>query len=165
MKKIVLFIFTIAVIFNCKSQTIAPQSLNSGGKGLQVNNVLLDFTIGELVVISQTDNEGNTINGGFTAGASLSTLTLIETNAEIIQVSVFPNPTSSLLTVQIQNSQIDQFQLSLIDGNGKEVFCGKYNKIAQYINMNLEDFPSGNYFLNLKDTSSEILGTYKIIKQ
>ncbi len=89
MEKIILFGISLLVTVHLNGQSIAPQTVNSAGKHSVVNNIGIGFTIGELVVISQSDSQGNTINGGFTSGASLSTVSLNEPDSKIIGLTFF----------------------------------------------------------------------------
>ena len=52
------------------AQSIPLQSVNSGGTKMSQVNGSLSFTIGELVVLKHTESQGNTLGGGFTAGAT-----------------------------------------------------------------------------------------------
>jgi hypothetical protein len=149
---------------NLFSQSISAQSINSGATSMSQANGSLSFTVGELVILTQVDSEGNSLGSGFTSGATITTATIIEPSANILNVLVFPNPTSSLLNVQINHATIDQLILEIVDLQGKEVFSGKYSALTNTIGINTAQFETGTYFLNLKDTRDEILGTYKVIK-
>jgi hypothetical protein len=146
------------------AQSIAPQSVNSGGTTMSQSNGSLSFTVGELTVQSQTDNQGNTLGSGFTAGASLTTMSVQETNAAVLDVKVYPNPTTELVNIQINHSKIDQVVVTVTDLEGKEVYNGKYAGIANVIGINTSSYATGSYLLTLKNTSNQVLGTYKIIK-
>ena len=146
------------------AQSIAPQSVNSGGTKMTQANGSLSFTVGELVVLSQTDSEGNTLGGGFTAGATLTTASIIETDATVLDVSVFPNPTSDLVNIRINHSTIDQLIVSITDLQGKEVYNGKYAGVSNVIGINTASYATGTYMLTLKDKNNQVFGTYKIIK-
>jgi hypothetical protein len=146
------------------AQSIAPQSVNSGGTKMTQANGSLSFTVGELVVLSQTDSDGNTLGGGFTAGATLTTASIQETDAAILDVKVYPNPTSELINIQINHSTIDQVVVSITDLQGKEVYNGKYAGISNIIGINTASYATGTYVLSLKNLNNQVLGTYKIIK-
>jgi hypothetical protein len=146
------------------AQSIAPQSVNSsGGKLIQANGSL-SFTVGELVVLSQTDSKGNTLSGGFTAGAALTTVSIQETDVEVLDVKVFPNPTSDLVNIRINHSTLDHVFVSITDLQGKEVYNGKYAGISNTIGINTAAFASGTYVLSLKNNNNQVQGSYKIIK-
>jgi hypothetical protein len=161
-----LSILGLALFFvnNSFTQSIAPQSVNSAGTKMTQANGSLSFTVGELVVLSQTDSDGNTLGGGFTAGATLTTLSIQETDAAVLDVSVFPNPTSDLVNIRINHSSIEQVVVSITDLQGKEVYNGKYAGISNVIGINTASYATGTYFLFLKNLNNQVLGTYQIIK-
>jgi hypothetical protein len=146
------------------AQSIDPQSVNSGGTKMTQANGALRFTVGELVVQSLTDSQGNTLSGGFNAGTSLSTLNIQEVDATLLDVKVYPNPTTELVYIQINHATIDYIVVSINDTQGKEVYCGKYAGIANTIGINTVTFTSGSYILALKNLNNKVLGTYTIIK-
>ena len=161
-----LSIIGLALFFGNSSytQSIAPQSVNSGGTKMTQANGSLSFTVGELVVLSQTDSDGNTLGGGFTAGATLTTVSIQETDAAVLDVTVFPNPTAELVNIQINHSTIDQVVVTINDLQGKEVYNGKYAGISNVIGINTASYVTGTYVLSLKNLNNQVLGTYKIIK-
>ena len=146
------------------AQSIAPQSVNSGGTKMTQSNGSLSFTVGELVVLSQKDSDGNTLGGGFTAGATLTTVSIQETDTTVLDVKVYPNPTTDLVNIQINHSTIDQVVVTITDLQGKEVYNGKYAGISNVIGINTASYETGTYVLSLKNLNYQILGTYKIIK-
>jgi hypothetical protein len=146
------------------AQSIALQSVNSGGTKMTQANGSLSFTVGELVVLSQTDSDGNTLGGGFTAGATLTTVSIKETDLAVLDVKVYPNPTAELVNIQINHSTIDQVVVTITDLQGKEVYSGKYAGISNVIGINTASYATGTYILSLKNLNNQVLGTYKIIK-
>jgi hypothetical protein len=146
------------------AQSIAPQSVNSGGTKMTQANGSLSFTVGELVVLSHTDSEGNTLSGGFTAGASMTTVSIKDTDAAVLDVNVYPNPTSELVNIQINHSTLDHVVVTITDSQGKEVYSGKYAGVSNVIGINTASYAIGNYLLTLKKLNNQVLGTYKIIK-
>ena len=146
------------------AQSLTPQSINSGGTKMSQLNGSLSFTVGELVVLSQTDNEGNTLGGGFTTGATLTTASLQEADVLVLDVDVYPNPTNELVNIQINYSTIDQVLITINDFQGKEIFNGKYAGLSNVIGINTANYSTGTYVLSLKNSNNQLLGTYKIIK-
>tara|TARA_B100000963_G_scaffold247350_1_gene216540 strand:- start:480 stop:1097 length:618 start_codon:yes stop_codon:yes gene_type:complete len=146
------------------AQNISTQSVNSGGTKMTQANGSLSFTVGELVVLSQTDSDGNTIGGGFTAGATLTTVSIQETDVAVLDVKVYPNPTTELVNIQINHSTLDQVVVTITDLQGKEVYIGKYAGISNVIGINTALYATGTYVLSLKNLTNQVLGTYKIIK-
>jgi hypothetical protein len=149
------------------AQSIAPQSVNTAGAKMTQSNGSLSFTVGELVVLQQYDANGNSLGGGFTNAATVSTaiLAVEEPSSEILQVDVFPNPTSDLVQIRIKESKLENLKISMTDISGKEIFQGSYRLMQQIIGINTATYPSGTYFLTLKDFQGNVLGTYKVVKQ
>jgi hypothetical protein len=163
-KPIALLVASILIGTISYAQSIATQSVNSGGTKMTQANGSLSFTVGELVVLNLTDSQGNTIGGGFTAGATLTTASIQETDAEVLDVSVFPNPTSDLVNIRINHSSIEQVVVFITDLQGKELYNGKYAGISNVIGINTASYATGTYVLSLKNLNNQVLGTYKIIK-
>ena len=159
-----LIVLTMLIGTMSYAQSIAPQSLNSGGAKMSQANGSLSFTVGELVVLSQSDSEGNTLGSGFTASATLTTVTIQETDVTMIDVNVFPNPVSDLINIRINHSKLEQLLVYITDLEGKEVYSGKYAGISNTIGINTAAYASGTYILSLKNNNNQVLGTYKIIK-
>ena len=148
-----------------KAQSISSQSVNSGGTKMAQSNGSLNFTVGELVVLSQKDSQGNTLGNGFTSSAIISTASILEPNAQIINVKVYPNPTTDLVTINIQDTKLSEIILEITDINGIIVSTQKYAGITNNIGLNTAYWSNGNYFLLLKNNENQVIGSYKIIKQ
>ena len=148
-----------------QAQSITSQSVNSGGTKMSQSNGSLSFTVGELLVLGQTDSQGNTLGNGSTAGSTISTASILEPNAEVLNVKVYPNPTTDLVTVNIQDTKLSDVILEIKDINGKVLSTEKYAGITNNIGINTASWTIGIYFLHLKNNENQVLGTYKIIKQ
>jgi hypothetical protein len=164
----VLFMLGLALLVGASSfaQTIAPQSVNSAGVKMTQSNGSLSFTVGELVVLTQIDANGNSLGGGFTNSSTISTtvLSVQEPDAAVLQVSIFPNPTTDLVQLQIKEANIDEMELEFSDLTGKILYSAQYRLMNQNIGINTAGYPSGVYLLTLKKSNGQILGTYKIVK-
>jgi hypothetical protein len=167
MKKIKTTLLGLFITAVLSAQSIAPQSVNAAGTKMTQSNGSLSFTVGELVVLQQVDANGNSLGSGFTNASTISTtiLAVEEPNAEILQVDVFPNPTSDLVQIRIKESKLEEMQLSVTDLKGRELFQGRYRVLQQSIGINTAAYPAGTYLLSLKDLSGKLLGTYKIVKR
>ena len=86
-----------------------------------------------------------------TVGATLhfakaSSSTLEQTNFnDNFQVTIFPNPTSEKLYINTGNLPEGEFNLSLIDSNGKRVLKKTISNNKQLIEENIENFAKGIY--------------------
>lgn len=146
------------------AQSVNPQSLNSAGTKMIQSNGSISFTVGELVVLRLTDLNGNTLGNGFVNGAILTTAKLQEADTSLLDLKVFPNPTNELVNIQINHSTIDQIIVSITDLQGKEIYNGNYATVSNVIGINTATYASGTYFLSIKNTTGQTIGSYKIIK-
>lgn len=164
-KQILGIIIGISLVMNLKSQTISPQSINSAGIAGQPSNGSLSFTVGELVVLSETDSGGNTLGNGFTSSAASVVTAILEPDASLLNVKVYPNPTSDMLYVDIVTTKLEWVYAEITDELGKLVVSEKYAGITNHIGVNSYKWKAGLYFLNLKDSAHNTIGNYKIVKQ
>ena len=165
MKKIKITFIALLITKALFAQSIAPQSVNSAGTKMSQANGSLSFTVGELVVLTQTDSQGNSLGGGFTAAATLTTVSIQESDAAVLDIKVFPNPTSDLLSIQINYSTLEQVLVTICDLQGKELYSGIYAALSNNIGISTAAYSSGVYILSIKDMNKTTLGTYKIIKK
>jgi hypothetical protein len=158
---IALFVFSI----DSNAQSISPQSINSNGSKMTQNNGSLSFTVGELVILSYTDQDGNTLSNGFSSSATLSTISIEEIGSSISSIKIYPNPSCEIIHIEGNNLNDFDFQVELIDALGNRVINEAYKAIDNSIKINLNQISTGTFFLSLTDTNKQFVGNYKIIKQ
>jgi hypothetical protein len=149
------------------AQGISPQSINSGGATMTQSNGSLSFTVGELVVLQLYDSLGNSLSSGFTnAATTATTITTIESpGPEVLDMTVYPNPTSDLVSIRIKSTKLEKLLISILDAQGKEVSHGLYAGVSNTIGINLHDYATGTYIMQVKSGDNQVIATYKVIKQ
>ena len=75
-------------------------------------------------------------------------------------ISVFPNPVSSVLNIET-HIDVQDLDIDLYDVAGKQVLQTSTSKVLT--RLDIENIPQGIYFLNLKSSGKN--RTYKIIKE
>src|SRR5690554_5563845 len=120
-QQIVVFIICLLGFF-VQGQSISPAAVTGTASNMSQSNGSISFTVGQLVVKSQTDADGNILGSGFSA----SSVTIVGINKvedeKILDVNVFPNPSNALVNVQVKNTTLKQMTLTLTDLQGKTVF-------------------------------------------
>ncbi len=78
--------------------------------------------------------------------------------------SVFPNPSHSTVTINLNTATNGPLDLNIADQQGRNVLKRQYeNKLAnEKIQLDIKDLPSGIYFLNINHNGFK--GSYKIVK-
>ncbi|GLR19026.1 T9SS type A sorting domain-containing protein [Portibacter lacus] len=80
------------------------------------------------------------------------------TSLKLENWSVFPNPTSGMITVRFENGSFDSAsKWRVIDALGKVVSEGQLQKNASRLDINLSGNVPGLYYVNLGDTTAPVL--------
>ena len=75
------------------------------------------------------------------------------TNSNVVQdlnVNVFPNPTSSILNVNVSGSISQISTINIINLIGVKVMSLRQEQIHQSMQLNLSDLPQGIYYLSVE---------------
>lgn len=80
------------------------------------------------------------------------------------ETTVFPNPSSGMLTIQLNEDASLPANIQIIDAFGRQVFQSNWKGHTQ-MELNLEHFSAGVYRFVLRDQSSQILSTSNFIIQ
>ncbi|MGD1845421.1 MAG: YHYH protein [Salibacteraceae bacterium] len=86
---------------------------------------------------------------------------LTELNWETMDVSVFPNPSSDLIAVQINGMVKNDVQVALIDMSGKQIMTAQINQGQTIAYFDVQTVYSGTYIVQL--TSGSNIESQKVI--
>lgn len=150
MFKILLF----ALLFGpCLSaQDLVPEVLASTGGGGSVGGVQLNWTVGETLSTTLSNNNGSLTQGFHQGFLSLATLS----EQAPFQLRLFPNPSSDWLYLQSDASQLWNWQL--FSAAGQALAEGRFQQSGQ---IDLSRYPSGLYLLRVQDEQGAF-NTYKV---
>ncbi len=155
----VVFIFVLLFsIFNTTQaqEVILPSGGNASGSGGTAS-----YSAGQIVQNTITGTNGSAIQGiQFYFQSSTLAITDFETN---LNISTYPNPTSSFLNIKVQGIQEKTLSYKLFNILGVLLISGDIkNNTAE---INVEQLPFGTYLLRVSNSNSNnINNTYKIIK-
>lgn len=160
MKKIknISILFFLMVLFNVNAQqTIVTSGGEASGVGGKVS-----YSIGQ-VVYNTYSSADFSITQGVQQPYEISVVLETEKINDInIQLSVFPNPTSYLINLKVENYDFDMLAYRLYDINGKLYTFKTITQLETKIEMG--NFPSAIYFLKILKNNKEIK-VFKIIKK
>ncbi len=77
-------------------------------------------------------------------------------------IKIYPNPASSFITIELENNQNAVWDVSLINIKGQEILHKRITD-SKFI-INIKDFPTGVYFIQLSKDKAEKLIKKIIIK-
>jgi glucose/arabinose dehydrogenase len=135
-------------------------------------SVLGDFSSDGLTALKQTaDGCIYAMDGGYTTNGKIlkicpSGVGVSELNSANLSMSVYPNPASSAITVEVNATEEKHIQLQVSDVFGKVIMVDMATAHAgkTLIPLALEGIAHGIYFVQLKDAQSkEVLRTVKLV--
>ncbi|HBF88411.1 MAG TPA: hypothetical protein DDX39_07175 [Bacteroidales bacterium] len=116
--RFVLHVFLVVPIF-ATAQSISPEVITTGGGYFENNYSSVSITIGE--PISETISNGNVvITQGFQQ-VDYNITSIEDINTISLSMSIFPNPTTDLLTIKVEDFVSQKIQYALFDISGKQL--------------------------------------------
>ena len=123
-------------------QVTTPSVISSSGDSYSNSNVNMDYTLGEIVV--ETHSNSNTI---VTQGFHQEVLKVATEIVNIdINTKVYPNPTTSILNIDLEKNV--NADIMVYDINGKLVIKERLNN-EQQKQLDFSFLRQGNYFLHI----------------
>ena len=77
------------------------------------------------------------------------------------QIKVYPNPTSGLVTLEIDNSYQSELSVEVINTNGQIIYSNKYNYKHIVEQLDLNSYSDGMYFVKI--FTKEFIDVKKLI--
>jgi hypothetical protein len=156
MKKLKLLLFLLFVFAKSNAQqNVVVSGANASGSGGSAS-----YSIGQIDYATATGT-GGTATLGVQQPFEIVTLSGQEFTEILLQLMVYPNPTSSLVNLKIDNFNLENLSYQLIDLNGREILNKKITESETQIQ--LENYPSAIYLLNVNQENKTIK-TFKIFK-
>ncbi|HEU5166387.1 MAG TPA: T9SS type A sorting domain-containing protein [Chitinophagaceae bacterium] len=173
MKKTITVVIVFFFLFNCKSQSIAPAVINTGGGTFQSGYYQFEWSIGELALIGEMNSSNNSliITNGFIQPfiqypANYNTDNIFGND----EIKIFPNPASSYVEINFLTKQRGRITLSFYDAAGKKVYTATdwYYGVGLIKRIPVNQLPNQVYMLHINldpyPGSSLKKGVYKIVK-
>lgn len=177
--------FTIAGLFFClltSAQSITPFVLNSSGGTAKTNNnkVYLDWSVGEMTLVNTMVSPNYKgliiITNGFLqppkddgeGDEDMYYTEFLKPEASSPSLRVYPNPTSTYVTIDIPMKEAGKVKLTLLNSMGELVFqkeVSGHGNINERISM--AGYSQGTYLLRVQMGSPGTRATeltYKIFK-
>jgi len=152
--KVIGCVFCFLFMSNLTSQEVIATQGNSSSNSIAT----LDYTIGEVVIMTGTDNQ-NDITQGF--HQPIFEITTIANTEICCEVNIYPNPTIDQLNIQVK--EINQFsRFDVFDVNGKLL----NTRLIDQNNMQLSfyKYATGVYFISFISTENQLIRTFKVQK-
>ena len=140
MKKILLILLCLPFIGF--GQVTSPSVVSSSGDSYSNGNIIMDYTLGEIVLETHT-NSTTILTQGFHQG-------VLEVHTGVVNIDiktkVYPNPTTNFLIVELEKNV--NADILVYDINGKIVIKDRLNN-EQQKQLDFSFLRQGNYFLHI----------------
>jgi hypothetical protein len=141
---------TIATAFLCVSLYSQSNTVSAGGDA-EGDNGSISYSIGQVVYTSAQGSNGN-VNQGVQQPYDVGVVTGIEEAG--INLSVFPNPTSGLLTLTVADEDASLLSYQLFDASGRLV--DSKNKLNPTNTISLDGYATGVYTLSVSRENKQV---------
>lgn len=138
----------------------AQEAVVASGKSVTDTGGSVSYSVGQVVYTVNTGTNGE-MTQGVQQPYEITTLGIDEHPEMSLQFSVYPNPTSDILTLSITNFSSSGLNYSLFDVNGRMIESKKISESQTSIDMKSQQ--SAIYFVKI--TNNKEIKTFKIIKK
>lgn len=142
------------------SMANAQSSLNASGGNATGAGGSASYSVGQLAYTVATGSGGSAI-AGVQHAFEIFTSSHEELESIKLSLSVFPNPATTLVNLQVTDPKWSDLSFQLFDLNGKMLLNQKV--IGETTAISLQNQPVGSYFLKVSHGENEIK-SFKILK-
>ena len=163
MKRNLLILISLLLGLSVGAQQIKQEVIASaGGYNKSADNTIsISWTLGETIIPTFTSQDGSIIlTHGFQQKLIITTVE--ESLEDLVQVTIYPNPTSEMINIRFQSATDKEILVSLLDAQGKLVKTDRIDVAVLDKTINMQDVPAGLYYLRL--TKGKLVNVYKVVK-
>jgi len=131
--------------------------VSSQGDTYETSTGSISFTVGEVVIDTGTDGTNDLTQGFHQTNWNFLGLEDGDINYE---ASVYPNPTSDILNIEVGN--FEEIEYALIESSGRIVLEGNLTDFITQVRV--DHLEPGSYHLQLTDAENNQLKNFKLLK-
>jgi hypothetical protein len=160
MKRLTVIVVFVFSALSARSQ-VKQEVIASAGGYNTATGISLSWTLGETIIPAFTSGDGALVlTHGFQQQLIVTT---IEENIDVpVEVKIYPNPASDLITIAFETEVQSVIGITMLDSHGRLVKTDKIEPSMAEKQMNLQDLPSGIYYLRL--IKGKLINVYKVVK-
>jgi hypothetical protein len=152
-------LLAIGLLWTCLAQS--QESVNGTGGDATGSGGTVAYSIGQVFYTTSSGNTGS-VASGVQQSYVISNVDIKEI-ALNISLTAFPNPTTDILTLQVDELKFSTLSFQLYDMQGKQISSAQI--VAQQTQINMNSLPTATYFLNVVDQENKKVQSFKIVKQ
>jgi hypothetical protein len=139
----------------------AQESSTAAGSEATGSGGTVSYSVGQVSYTTAIGTNGS-VAQGVQQPYEISVTTGINETSINLEMSVYPNPTTNILSLKVENEALENLKFQLIDLQGKMIKNEKVTTTTSTIKM--EELPKAIYFLNVS-VNNKVVKTFKIIKK
>ena len=161
--KPLLFLGAMLWGISLNAQTLSPDVLANAGQVSYTGNISLSWTLGEGFV-STLYYEDRILTQGF--HQPLLQVMPVENTfvANKMDIQVFPNPVTALLSVKLKADSDDELTLELLDLMGRRIFSRAVSFSDGEFDIEMNHLPASIYILRFSDSQGNRIQTHTVSK-
>jgi hypothetical protein len=155
MNKIIIcsFLITTSIYLNAQSAVVASGGVVTSSAGS------VSYSIGQVVYIGVSNTNGS-ISQGVQQTYQVATVGILFADLDF-SLSVFPNPTTNQITLEVGRYDNQSLNYVLIDNEGKQIQAIKV--LDKQTNIDMSNFPAASYLMEVYQDNIKVQ-SFKILK-
>jgi len=158
-----MLLVVISSLFTTEAQSLSQVVVANSGATISGASNTLSFTVGEPVIGTITN--GESLHQGFWAGAVENVLLSTDDFSRNPQPTIFPNPVKEYLNLVFTETTGEDVEIDIFDVLGNRVLHREFINNAPNEMLDMANYSSGVYILNVMYSKTQKAKTFKIIKQ
>ena len=134
----------LATFFLVSSYLSSQQTVTTSGGDIESDQVSLSYTIGQLKVNTIEKVDSSILELDFIQGVQYAIDVFDCRDYNSIEISVFPNPTSSIINISMEKLS-DQLRVIVFDVAGREIYDNSF--VENEFSIDFSSYSEGIYIL------------------
>lgn len=164
----VLHLFLLPLIFYCLSGslsaqlvTIDLQLVGSAGSTYYIENTCITSSVGESVVNTLERTDQPSFTQGFQQTFIRDRVVSVSSYQSISDwsISLYPNPTTDLVQLQIESKRELEFQVEVLDYLGRKIFSKEVQAFSTPLELDCRSLASGTYWVRVQSKNQIAMRT------
>ena len=139
---------------------LAQESVNTSGSNASGTGGAVSYTVGQVAYTNSSGSNGS-VSAGVQQSYTITATTGVDENNFNLDVSVYPNPTTDLLVLSI-NELKEEYRYQVLDMAGKRLTNGQLRN--NQTQLDFSSYAAGSYYVNIITNSNKQIKTFQVIK-
>lgn len=165
MKKALLIFLGVGLLSIACAQQTCLSVIAPAGNADQINGVVMEWTMGEMAVMSLETFDGYMTQGFHQPLLSVQPMEVPQLVTEQkVTMNVRPNPVTTRLNINLESELQGTAFLYLSDMKGMLLKTEKVNLETVDLEWDMVDLPAGIFLLSLRSEKGVLIKSFKIVK-